>query len=137
MDMLIGVVVCPLVFFFVVWFAFLEYRKTVTAGVSTENPSPAVTTAPSRSTSTVTPEPSHSVTSVAKTVGSFDLLNRLPFVFYLLAIIGAFIGLASMLAAKELSGAEAGAMFGCIIGASLSIIAFGRIIEVLHQIRDK
>ena len=65
-----------------------------------------------------------------------DLLNRLPFAFYLLAIIGGFIGLASMLKANPMT-TPYGAMFGCIIGASLSIIAVGRIIEVLQQIRDK
>jgi hypothetical protein len=112
--------------------------KEATEPVSTENPSPAVTTAPSRSTSTVTPEPSHSVTSVAKTVGSFDLLNRLPFAFYLLGIIGGFILFGFTVAtAAESSTAETGAMFGYTIGATLSIIGFGRIIEVLQQIRDK
>ena len=101
--------------------------KDDTETVSTENPIPAVTTAPSRS-----------VASVTKTVGSFDLLNRLPFVFYLLGIIGGFILLCFTGAtAAESSTAETGAMFGYTIGASLSIIGFGRIIEVLQQIRDK
>ncbi|HIA63390.1 MAG TPA: hypothetical protein EYN93_10935 [Planctomycetaceae bacterium] len=86
----------------------------------------------------VTPVPSHSVASVAKTVGSFDLLNRLPFAFYLLGIIGGFILFGFTVAtAAESSTAETGAMFGYTIGASLSIIGFGRIIEVLQQIRDK
>jgi hypothetical protein len=75
---------------------------------------------------------------LVKTVGSFDLLNRLPFAFYLLGIIGGFILFGFTVAtAAESSTAETGAMFGYTIGASLSIIAIGRIIEVLQQIRDK
>ena len=79
---------------------------------------------------------SQSHASVADAVGSFDLLNRLPFVFYVLAVIGGVVVLMSMFASKELSGAEAGAMLGYTVGAVLSMFAVGRIIEVLHQIRD-
>jgi Na+/H+-translocating membrane pyrophosphatase len=69
-------------------------------------------------------------------VGSFDLLNRLPFVFYVLAVIVGFVVLMSMSAAKELSGAEIGALIGYTVGSVLSMFAVGRVIQLLHQIRD-
>ena len=64
------------------------------------------------------------------------MLNRLPFVFYVLAVIVGFVVLMSMSAAKELSGAEIGALIGYTVGSVLSMFAVGRVIQLLHQIRD-
>lgn len=71
-------------------------------------------------------------------IRSNDFLNRLPFAFYLLAIIAGVVLIGFTIAnSDELSSTEIGGVLGYTVGAVLSMLAVGRIIEVLHQIRDK
>jgi hypothetical protein len=86
MDITFGILVILAVvgFFFMRWlntrvpkFDFYEdSNSTDTEAVSTENPSPAVTTAPSRSTSAVPPSPSRTTIPGAQRVDPTPMTDR-------------------------------------------------------------
>ncbi len=106
-----------------------------TETVSTENPSSAVTTAPSRSTSAVTPTPSRSTHASRPT--ATELLSSLPGIYYGLAIFCGVVLLVFTAAnSDELSSTQIGAWIGYTVGAVLSMFAVGRVIELLEQIRN-
>jgi len=106
-----------------------------TERVSTENPSPAVTTAPSRSTSAVAPAASR--TTHAPRPIDYEALRSLPSIYYGLAMFcGIVLAMVTLANFGELSGAEIGYMIGWIFGSVLSMFAVGRVIELLQQIRD-
>jgi hypothetical protein len=91
---------------------------------STENPSPAVTPVPSRSTHASRPP-------------DYEALFVLPGIYYVLAILcGVVLLIVTLVNAKDLSGAEIGSLIGYSVGAVLSMFAVGRVIELLQQIRD-
>ena len=102
-----------------------------------------IAAAPSRK---IAAAPSRSVASAAKTGRSFDR-DRWPFVFYFLAILGSFLSvLVLIFRPVVISTLNVAYDYRIIVGvtisaslvvASLFILAFGRIIEVLQQIRDK
>lgn len=103
--------------------------------VSNENPSPAVTTAPSRSTSAVAPAASR--TTHAPRPTATELLSVLPAIYYRLAILCGVVLIGFTIAnSDELSSTEIGAWVGYTVGAVLSMFAVGRVIELLQQIRD-
>ena len=65
-------------------------------------------------------------------------LNQLPFVIYYLAILCGVVLIGfTIFNADKLSSIQIGYLFGGTAGGVISMIAVGRIIEVLHQIRDK
>ena len=68
---------------------------------------------------------------------SSDTLSGLPVLYYVLATIcGAVLLLATIVNFEELKDAERGAMIGYTVGSVLSMLAVGRVIELLQQIRD-
>ena len=102
--------------------------------VSTENPSSAVTIAPSRSTSAVTPPRR---TTLASRPADYEALSSLPAIYYVLAIFCGVVLIGFTIAnADELSSTQIGAWIGYTVGAVLSMLAVGRVIELLQQIRD-
>jgi hypothetical protein len=68
---------------------------------------------------------------------SFDVFNRLPLLYYCLAILSGLIGtIVLLLLDDDVPDIVPVALIGYIVGAVLSMFAVGRVIEVLQQIRD-
>jgi hypothetical protein len=87
------------------------------------------------STSAVTPAPSRS-THDPRTPG-YEVLSDLPFIFYLLAILCGVVLIGFTIAnAAERNSTQMGAWIGYTIGSVLSMLAVGRVIELLQQILD-
>ena len=92
-----------------------------------DNSPSAVTPAPNRSAST--PQESQ--------VDTGELLSGLPAIYYFLAVFCGIVLLGfTAVNADELNSTQIGAWIGYTIGSVLSILAVGRVIELLQQIRD-
>ena len=68
---------------------------------------------------------------------SIELLSGLPAIYYSLSVFCGIVLLGfTAVNSGELNSTQIGAWIGYTVGAVLSILAIGRVIELLQQIRD-
>ena len=81
------------------------------------------------------PDPTTKTQALRVTDG---FMERLPSIFYKLAVFCGVVLVAFTFAiSDDLSGSEIGVLVGWIVGSVLSILAVGRVLELLQQIRDE
>ena len=87
------------------------------------------------STPVVTPDTIRSTHAARRT--GYEFIPSLPTIYYGWAILcGIVLLIVTLVNAKELTGAEIGALIGYTVGSVLSMFAVGRVIELLQDIRD-
>jgi len=106
--------------------------------VNMNDPSSSSATESDSSPSAVTPAPNRSASTPQESqVDTGELLSGLPAIYYVLAIFcGAVLVVFTIANADELNSTQIGAWIGYTVGAVLSMLTVGRVIELLQQIRD-
>ena len=106
--------------------------------VNMNDPSSSSATESDSSPSAVTPAPNRSASTPQESqVDTGALLSGLPAIYYVLAIFcGAVLVVFTIANADELNSTQIGAWIGYTVGAVLSMLTVGRVIELLQQIRD-
>ena len=87
------------------------------------------------SPSAVTPPPSRSTRAPRPT--DTELLSGLPATYYVLAILcGIVLMIFTLVNADKFNSFQIGSLIGYTVGGVLSMLAVGRVIELLQDIRD-